>query len=100
MAIPQEAPAQEAAETPPAEGGDSSQQFAEMVSNLNDGLSMVAQLAQSIDPESAQAFQQIGQQFQKAVDGLAQKMGGAQPQGPGMAAPEQGMSGKPAGPTY
>lgn len=95
---PQEAPAEAA----PAEGGQD--QFAELVSNLSDGLSMLSQLASQVDSESAQAFDQINQQFQGAVEGMAQKMGGGQqpaPQGQGMASPEQGASGaKPAGPAY
>lgn len=87
----------------PAGGEDQgADQFTQLVTNLNDGLSMLAQLAQQADPQVAQALAQVQQGFQQAVGQLAQKMGGAQPQGQGMAAPEQGASGsaKPAGPTY
>ncbi len=103
MAQVSEAPPEQAQDA--AEQGGGQDQFAELVSNLSDGLSMLTQLASQVDPESAQGFDQINQQFQGLVQGMAQKMGGGQPPSPGgqgMASPEAGGNpgAKPAGPAY
>lgn len=77
-------------------------EFSDLVSNLAEGLSLLSQIAGQVDPESAQGFDQLNQQFQGLVDAMSEKMGGAQPappQGQGVATPEQGASGAiPAGP--
>lgn len=98
--LPQEgAPAPAEAASPEEAAG----QFGELVTNLADGLSLISQLAAQVDPESAQGFDQLNQQFQSLVDSMSQKMGGGAPApaGQGMASPEQGASGAvPAGPAY
>lgn len=88
----------------PADTAGGPDKFGELVTNLSDGLSMLTQLASQVDPETAQGFDQINQQFQQLVSGMAQKMGGGAPApaGQGMSSPEAGgaAGAKPAGPSY
>lgn len=112
MAVAPPAPDQGQAAPPDAgsqdSGGSGQDQFTQLVSNLADGLTMLTQLAQQIDPASAQGFDQLNKQFQDQVSQLSQKLGqggGGQapaPAGQGMSSPEAGgaAGAKPAGPSY
>lgn len=99
--MPQGAPAPAAAPAggPPQAGGQGDQ-IAELVSNISDGLAMLADALQDVDPQSAQALMSMGDQYKQIMGKVMGGSGAAG--GPGMASPEQGAQGgaKPAGPTY
>lgn len=78
----------------PAGSGD---QFADLVSNITDGLGMLTEVLSEVSPEVGQEIEGVSQAFQAAISKAMG--GGAAPQGQGQVAPETARGGAvPVGP--
>lgn len=89
---PQGAPAEAA---PAEEGGGD--QFADLVSNITDGLGMLMEVLSEVSPEVGAELEGVSQAFQATISKAMG--GGAAPQGQGQVSPEASRGGAvPVGP--
>ena len=79
----------------PAQGGD---QFADLVSNITDGLAMLTEVLSEMSPDVGAELDGVSKAFQSTISKAMSGAGGP-PQGQGQTSPEASRGGAvPAGP--
>ena len=83
---------------PGAQGGGENQ-FADLVSNLVDGMAMLSETMSGVNPEAAQGLDALSQQFQQIIAQAMSGAGNSPVQAQGQTSPEVGAAkAVPAGP--